>query len=71
MTRDWNKASWRKSSTSDSGGCVEIAYLDGVVGVRDTKAKGAGPVLEFTKIEWRAFLAGIRNGEFELDELAK
>ena len=70
MTYDWSKANWRKSSTSESGGCVEVAYLDGVIGVRDTKENGAGPVLEFTRTEWMAFLAGTRNGEFELDELA-
>jgi len=69
VKHDWNTANWRKSSTSESGGCVEVAYLDGVIGVRDTKTKGAGPVLEFTEIEWRAFLAGARTGEFELDEL--
>lgn len=71
MERDWNKANWRKSSTSESGGCVEVAHLDGVIGVRDTKAKGAGPVLEFTEIEWRAFLTGAQNGEFNMGRLAK
>lgn len=71
MERDWSKANWRKSSTSESGGCVEVAYLDASIGVRDTKARGAGPVLEFSEAEWRAFLAGARNGEFELGELAK
>jgi len=34
--------------------------------VRDSKNPD-GPVLEFTAAEWDAFLAGLRNGEFDLD----
>jgi hypothetical protein len=67
--RDWNRAAWRKSSTSDSGACVEVAAMDGVVGVRDTKARGAGRVLEFDRKEWVAFLEGVDGGEFEAGKL--
>jgi Domain of unknown function (DUF397) len=67
---DFGKARWRKSSVSGDGGCVEVAYVDGVIGVRDTKDNGAGPVLMFTQREWTAFLAGAQAGEFQLDELA-
>ena len=35
--------------------------------VRDTKDHGRGPVQRFTRAEWRAFVAGVRNGEFDLD----
>ena len=62
----WDTASWRKSTCSDSGGCVEVAFCDGLIGVRDTKARGAGPILEFTEHEWRAFLLGVANGEFDV-----
>jgi hypothetical protein len=57
---------WIKSSLSFSNGnCVEVASLpDALVGVRDSKDP-AGPVLRFTSGEWRAFLGGARNGEFE------
>jgi hypothetical protein len=27
-----------------------------------------GPVLVFTPAEWEAFVAGVRDGEFDLDE---
>jgi len=55
-----------KSSLSFSNSnCVEVASLpDGGIGVRDSK-DSAGPVLRFTSDEWRAFLGGVRNGEFD------
>jgi Domain of unknown function (DUF397) len=57
---------WVKSSLSFSNGaCVEVASLrEGGIGVRDSK-DAEGPVLRFTPDEWRAFLGGVRNGEFD------
>jgi hypothetical protein len=59
--------SWKKSSLSSGGdNCVEVAHAsDGTVGVRDSKQKGVGPVLEFTPTEWEAFLGGVVDGEFD------
>lgn len=56
---------WVKSSLSyASGDCVEVASLpDGQVGVRDSKDT-EGPILRFTASEWKAFIGGVRNGEF-------
>ena len=55
---------FRKSTFSDAGGCVEVAKdVDGVR-VRDTKNR-QGAVLSFTHNEWKAFLAGVRHGEFD------
>jgi Domain of unknown function (DUF397) len=61
---------WVKSSLSFANGdCVEAATLrDGRIGVRDSK-NAAGPVLQFTPAEWRAFLGGVRNGEFDITAL--
>lgn len=70
-TPDFTNAKWRKSSNSGDAGCVEVAYADGWLGVRDTKQKGVGPVLAFTPVEWSAFLDGAANGEFSIDELSK
>jgi hypothetical protein len=64
---------WRKSSFSGNGGasCVEVAGHDGMILVRDTKHYGLGPVQRFTRAEWHAFVAGLRNGEFDLNADAR
>lgn len=64
---DFTSAVWRKSTRSgDNGGaCVEVAFLDTAVGLRDSKDKGRGPILVFTPEEWDMFIAGVRGGEFE------
>lgn len=71
MEPNWQGASWRKSVFSDTGGCVEVAHSDGWIGVRDTKAKGAGPILAFNEREWRAFVHGASEGEFDFDRLSQ
>jgi Domain of unknown function (DUF397) len=59
-------AVWRKSTYSALNGCAEVAFLpDGRVAMRDSKQPHAG-ALVFTPAEWRAFLDGVRAGEFDL-----
>lgn len=56
---------FRKSSYSNSAGCVEVAQLaDGRILVRDTKDP-LHTTLSFTPHEWRVFLQGVRQNEFE------
>ena len=69
MQSDFGTARWRKSTISGDGGCVEVAYTGGTIGVRDSKDAGSGPILRFSEREWSAFLAGVRFGEFDLGEL--
>lgn len=58
---------WRKSTYSgNNGGCVETAFTDDAVLVRDSKDQGEGPILRFTLPEWDAFLAGTKDGEFDV-----
>jgi hypothetical protein len=58
---------WVTSSYSQgNGNCVAAMGLeDGGVAVRDTKLGEASPVLRFNADEWAAFLAGVRNNEFD------
>ncbi|MFC0530416.1 DUF397 domain-containing protein [Phytohabitans kaempferiae] len=60
---DLSSAVWRKSSQSMNGDCVEFAPLAEVVGVRDSKDP-TGPVLVFTRSQWRAFVDGAKDGDF-------
>jgi hypothetical protein len=64
---DASQASWRKSSFSHwNGNCVEISRIrPGLIGMRDTKDHGEGPVLIFTDAEWDAFLIGAKQGQFD------
>ena len=57
--------SFRISSFCGNGGCVAVAMMpDGTIAVRDDKIAD-GPVLTFSPIEWDAFIAGIKEGEFD------
>jgi hypothetical protein len=58
---------WMKSSYSGptGGNCVELAHLyGGQVAIRNSRHR-SGPALLFTEAEWDAFLAGVRDGEFD------
>jgi hypothetical protein len=63
---DLTDAAWRKSSRSTACGnnCVEVAFLDDGVAVRDSKTPD-GPALRFTQAEWAAFVEGAKDGEFD------
>ena len=67
VSHDLTGAVWRKSSRSGgSGQCVEVATdLDGIVAVRHSKRPDA-EVIIYTEAEWRAFLGGAKDGEFDL-----
>lgn len=54
---------WQRSRRCDSNSCVEVAFLDDDVLVRDSKDP-QGPVLRFTTEEWTAFAAGVQAGDF-------
>ncbi len=72
MTNPLSGSGWFKSSRSGAGGCVEVLITRGAIGidsiaVRDSKAPTQGQLV-FTPREWRAFVEGVRLGEFDLPE---
>lgn len=53
---DLSNARWHKSSHStNASNCVEVAFAQPAVGVRDSK-NTAGPLLAFPTKQWTEFL---------------
>ena len=63
---DISLAKWQAATTSGSEGAVEVAKVNGLVGIRKRNDPRI-PVLVFTVHEWRAFAVGIRSGDFNFD----
>ena len=51
---------WRKSRSSDSGGCLEVAAAGGSVLVRDSRDR-RGAVLRLPSAAWSAFVEQARR----------
>ncbi|WP_441248713.1 DUF397 domain-containing protein [Kitasatospora sp. McL0602] len=60
---DLTGADWL--SSSHGVGDVQIAFVEGFIAMRDAR-RPEGPVLVFTPGEWRDFVLGARDGEFDL-----
>jgi hypothetical protein len=58
---------WRKSTASGSGNCVEVSFAAGAVLMRHS-LNPEGPMLSFSLSEWEAFLTGVRDGEFDIQQ---
>ena len=56
--------SWQRSSFCANGSCVEVAREGETVLLRDSKRLAQAP-LRFDLQEFSAFVAGVRNGEFD------
>jgi hypothetical protein len=57
---------WITSSFCASNSCVEVSFSADTVAVRDSKDRGQ-TALVYSLDEWRDFVAGVRNGEFDLE----
>jgi hypothetical protein len=58
---------WRKSSRSASSGqtdCVEVARLDGVVGLRDSKSPDSGH-LRLSPAAFAELVAGVKRNDLD------
>ncbi|GGO96998.1 hypothetical protein GCM10012280_57770 [Wenjunlia tyrosinilytica] len=60
---DLTDAEWL--SSTQGVGDVQIAFVEGYIAMRDGRNPD-GPALIFTPGEWRAFVLGARDGEFDL-----
>lgn len=75
---------WKKSSACHSGGCIEVELehshrvtwfqpdrpVEGnTVFARVRSTKDPDTVLEFDEEEWAAFVAGVKNGEFDAKQV--
>jgi len=58
------KPAWRRSSKCSNGTCVEVAKVDDVYLLRDSKSPGGKP-LRFSADEWAIFKEAIVRGEFD------
>ena len=61
-----SETAWIMSSrsTGNGGSCVEARRHEGLIEVRNSKARDAGTVI-FTVEEWDSFLFGAKRGEFD------
>lgn len=63
MTTPGRRAGWRTSTRSNNGSdCVEIDFTATGVEMRDSKAHGIGPIIDFTPPQWAAFLDDLSSG---------
>lgn len=61
ISKDWYKS----SASTGANNCVETrVFADGSVDVRNSKNPEDAQV-RFTAGEWEAFVAGVKNGEFD------
>jgi Domain of unknown function (DUF397) len=55
---------WRTARACDGGACVQVAASGAAILVADSKTPG-GPVLSYTKTEFREFILSAKNGDFD------
>jgi Domain of unknown function (DUF397) len=59
-----DEATWRTAGRCEGGQCLEIGTLGEFVIVRNSADPGQACVT-MSRTEWRAFVAGVKNGEFD------
>ena len=59
-----DEPTWHVARRCDNGQCVQIGVLGGYVLIRSS-ADPAGPVVKLSREEWRMFVAGLKDGDFD------
>lgn len=62
MSASERPTNWRKSSFSQNGDCIECAYDEGYVYIRDSKSS-SGVTLKIAFSEWQVFITDIKTDE--------
>ena len=62
---DRDEIKWRTSTASNGSGCVEVAFTEPAILVRDS-TKRSGAVLSVPRSAWRAFIAAARDGQHDI-----
>ena len=62
---DTSRAVWQSAPGDGGDSRVEVAFVDDLIGLRNG-ADPESPVLVFTQAEWDAFVAGAKDGEFDV-----
>jgi hypothetical protein len=62
LTMAWKKSSF--SGGSDDN-CLEARLVEGGAEVRNSKNPD-GPAITYTTGEWAAFVAGVKDGQFDI-----
>jgi hypothetical protein len=65
VNEDRTAQAWRKSNFSGEGDCVEWMATGDQVCIRNSGHRD-GDVLVFTRSEWLAFVAGVKDGQADL-----
>lgn len=55
---------WRTARTCDGGACVQVAASGSMILIADSRTPG-GPALSYTVAEFREFIIGAKNGDFD------
>ena len=55
---------WRTALSCNGGTCIKVAAIGQMILVGDSKSPD-GPILTYTPAEWRDFVSGVKNGDFD------
>lgn len=55
---------WRTARTCDGGACIQVAASGPMILIADSKTP-SGPALSYTMTEFREFILGAKNGDFD------